>query len=174
MKKSHKDQEFCTGFGIFFGLRFIASYTVDMLKARTIINYTKELAAARILTVAFASTVSCAQFAPNWVDISDYQSSGISREYTQTSSVHSVRGCHLTEEVKLRMMMVDSAKSYFIVALIVEKYHLAPRHKYKKDENNPIILCSYRTTYIFHWTTPREDLKFVVMVPLLCRRYASP
>lgn len=91
--------------------------TIDILKARMIINSTKELATMRGLTIACVSIVECAPFAPNWVEISDYQSSEISPEYTPTpSAVHSVKECHITEEVQLRMIE-DTTKSHIIVAI---------------------------------------------------------
>ena len=150
--------------------------TIDMLKARMIINNTKELATLRRLTIASVSTVRCAQFTPNWVDISDYQSSEISPEYTPTPSVRSVKGCQVTEEVQLRMIE-DSTKPHIVVALIAEKCHLAPRHKYKKDENNPMNIIFL--SKILHFPLDNSEIRFndrrrgSVAVPKICLSLAK-
>jgi len=139
--------------------------TIDMLKARMIINNIKELATMRRLTIASVSLVACArQFSPNWVEISDYQNSGICPEYTPTPSVLSVQKCHLTEEVQLRMIE-DPAKSYIIDALILEKFHLAPRHKYKKDVNNPMNIIYITHTLHFPLENSEIRLNDSVSVP---------
>jgi hypothetical protein len=150
--------------------------TLDILKARTIINQTKDLAIMKRLAIPCTSLVCCsAQFVPNWVDMSDYQSSGISPEYTPTPSVSSVKVCHLTEEVQLRMIE-DTAKPYIIVALILEKCHLAPHYKYKKDENNPMNIIFL--THNLHFPLDNSEIRFndrrgSVAVPKICLSLAK-
>ena len=149
--------------------------TIDILKARMIVNNTKDLADTRRLTFSSKPLVPCAQFAPNWVDISDYQSSGTSPEYTPTPSVRSIKECHLTEEVQLRMIE-DPAKSYITVALILEKCHLAPRYKYKKDENDPmnIIFLTHNLHFPLDNSEIRcNDRRRSVAVPKICLSLAK-
>ena len=145
--------------------------TTDRLRARKIENEINELAARRGYTVACESTVACAEFSPNWVDCKDYRSSGTSPDYTPTPSVQSDKGCKLNEEVQLRMIE-DSSQSYIIVALILEKFHLAPRCKYKKDENNPMNIIYL--SHILHFPLENSEIRYIdrrrgsVAVPKIC------
>jgi hypothetical protein len=108
--------------------------TLDMLKAKKIVEVTRELCAVRGFVVNVISLEQCMPFEPNWVQVTDFISSGTSPEYP---SIHSTKDCHLSEDVQLRMIE-ESKKSYVKVSLIVEECHLAPCYRYKKFINDPM------------------------------------
>jgi len=149
--------------------------TLDLLKAKKIVESTEELCALRGFKVSVEAVERCAPFVQNWVRVSDFLSSGTSPEYTPTPSVHSAKECHLTEDVQLRMIE-DSTKSYVKVALIAEECHLAPRYKYKKFENDPMNRVFL--THNLHYPLDNSEIRVrdrgrSVAVPKICLSLAK-
>ena len=145
--------------------------TLDSLKIKKIVESTKELCALRGFKVHIESVEPCASFLVNWVNMDDFVSSGISPEYTPTSSLHSTTTiCQISEEIQLRMIE-DLNKSYIQVALIAEVCHLAPRYKYKNFANDPMNRIFL--THILHFPLDNakirvRDRECSVAVPKIC------
>jgi hypothetical protein len=149
--------------------------TLDLLKAKKIVESTEELCAVRGFEVSLESVERCAPFAQNWVRAADFVSSGTSPEYTPTPSVHSTKEYHLSEDVQLRMIE-DTTKSYVKVSLIAEECHLAPRYKYKKFENDPMNRIFL--THNLHYPLDNSEIRVrdrgrSVAVPKICLSLAK-
>jgi hypothetical protein len=147
----------------------------DMFRAKKIKEGISELANVRGFKAEMTSLAICPPYKQNWVDISDFKSSGISPEYSPTPSVHSAVECSLSAEIQLRMIE-DTKKSYVKVGLIVEECHLAPRYKYKRHENDPMNIVYL--THNLHFPLDNSEIRVrdrgrSVAVPKICLSLAK-
>ena len=149
--------------------------TIDMLKAKKIIENTKDLCALRGYVVVVQSLQPCAPFEQYWVQVSDCTSNWISPEYSPTTSVSSAKDCRISVDTQLRMIE-DPTQNYIKVGLVVKEYHLAPRYKYRKFENDPmnIIYLSHSLHYPMNNSEIRvRDRGRSIAVPKLCLSLAK-